>query len=540
VVSVTTLPGAETPSAGEDGDTNEAASAVEAGDELPEIDVDIGPPEVHPEDETPQLAEEAEARDESPAIEISPSQVLPTPSQQVLDTSREPEPSAPHSIDDAALTSPTPGVALESPTQTETAASPNADAQRQVPEGSWEQHAPAVDHSERSEQLPTEHSSATSGHPPAEQWAADAPAPTEQEQPPAEQVLTDDGAPSDAQQWADNDDQATAEQQPGERPWTNGEQRPPDQRLGAASQAGNDWVAPEGWPRADWVAANEAAIPASQGAPQRRGTVLRTLVWLLLVVAAFAGGAYFGLTPHGIRLATRIGVVPPRPKPPPVKAVPAAAPAKSEPESLPRAAEPTPADLEALEKKPAAERTLEEVKLLGDFWLGQRNEEVSRLGTELRSKPDLLADEETRTLLMKYIEDRATATQALTMLAQTEVSMALDLIYDVWIRSSERTETTRIAEALLYASDVRPHVSPALEVALALRTQPTACDQIRKLTDAAREHGDRRSAMLLVKTASREDCDNGEGPVKCRQCLEGKKRIRDVVKVVADREAPYF
>jgi hypothetical protein len=192
-----------------------------------------------------------------------------------------------------------------------------------------------------------------------------------------------------------------------------------------------------------------------------------------------------------------------------------------------------------LEKKPAAERTLEEVTALGQHWLDQRNEEVSRLGTELRSKPDLLADENTRSRLMNYIEDKATAAQALTMLAQTELPTALDLMYEVWIRSSERTETTRLAEALLYASDVRPHASPALEVALALRTQPTACDEIRKIVDAAREHGDRRSAMLLVRTGSRDDCDNGEGPIKCRQCLD-KKKIRDVVKVVADRDAPYL
>jgi hypothetical protein len=316
-------------------------------------------------------------------------------------------------------------------------------------------------------------------------------------------------------------------------------QQPPDQRLGAASQTGHGRVPPGGWPRADWVAANEAAVPASQGAPQRPGTVLKTIAWLVLVLAAFVGGGYFGLTPSGIRLATGVGVVPPRPKPPPTKAVPPAAPAKSEPEASTDAAEPTPADLEALEKKPAAQRTLEEVRLLGDHWFGQRNEQVSRLGAELRGKPDLLADEKTRTLLMKYIEDRATAVQALTMLAQTEAPMALDLVYDVWIRSSERTETTRIAEALLYASDVRPHASPALEVALALRTQPTACDDIVKLADAAREHGDRRSAMLLVKTASR-DCDNGERSVRCRQCLGKKGRMREVVKIAADREAPYF
>ncbi|HEY5960002.1 MAG TPA: hypothetical protein VIV60_25790, partial [Polyangiaceae bacterium] len=114
---------------------------------------------------------------------------------------------------------------------------------------------------------------------------------------------------------------------------------------------------------------------------------------------------------------------------------------------------------------------------------------------------------------------------------------ALDVLYAVWIGSKDRNETTQLAEALLLAQDVRKHASGALELALALREKPTACDEIQRLVERAIREGDRRSANQLVATAARQNC-GPNGSEDCVKCLSDVKGMRRAIRASAARADP--
>jgi hypothetical protein len=259
----------------------------------------------------------------------------------------------------------------------------------------------------------------------------------------------------------------------------------------------------------------------------------------MVLAVVFVLGTAFGQSQRGIRWTravralaakymntSRATAVPPRPKPAPEVQ-------RQKPD-----VEPDPMPL--LEDKSPDQRTLNEAVALGHYWLRQSTEQFEALSRELKLRPELLADEATRERLVGLIKDRTTSVQALELLARMATPAALDVLYEVWIGSKDRTDTTRLAEALLLAADVRPHAGPALELALALRDRPTDCDQIRKLVETALQLGDRRSAMLLVRAAARTDCTKGSSTIQCMLCLDDARKMRAAIKTAAGRQGPIF
>jgi len=110
------------------------------------------------------------------------------------------------------------------------------------------------------------------------------------------------------------------------------------------------------------------------------------------------------------------------------------------------------------------------------------------------------------------------------------------VIYDVWIGTKERTETTQLAQELVLSKGVRAKASPALAVALDLRDDPS-CEAASRIVDRAIEHGDRRSLRLLGNLTLRRGC----GPRKsedCYACLRGDHRLTDAITAVAKRNEP--
>jgi hypothetical protein len=122
-------------------------------------------------------------------------------------------------------------------------------------------------------------------------------------------------------------------------------------------------------------------------------------------------------------------------------------------------------------------------------------------------------------------------------LANLDAPRALDLLYKIWTGSKDRTETTRLAESLLLAKDVRPRVSPSLEVALSLRDKPTACLVVRQLVERALTDADRRSAMLLVGLGAQQNCGDQQS-MECPKCSEDSKLLRRATKEAAARPDP--
>ncbi len=109
----------------------------------------------------------------------------------------------------------------------------------------------------------------------------------------------------------------------------------------------------------------------------------------------------------------------------------------------------------------------------------------------------------------------------------------------MWTRTSERSDSTDLARALVYSADVRSKASPALAVALELRVAES-CQQYKAILPQALKDGDRRSAHLLTKLNGKHGC----GPKKnddCYACLrEPSDELKATVNAAKSRRAPEY
>jgi hypothetical protein len=111
-----------------------------------------------------------------------------------------------------------------------------------------------------------------------------------------------------------------------------------------------------------------------------------------------------------------------------------------------------------------------------------------------------------------------------------------DILYHTWVGTSQRTQTTELAEELIYVNEVRSKASPALAVALDLRRAAT-CEQVAEVLPKAIEHGDRRSLHLLGRLVNRRGCGKGKRE-DCYPCLRDGDALADAIKAVRTREPP--
>lgn len=182
-------------------------------------------------------------------------------------------------------------------------------------------------------------------------------------------------------------------------------------------------------------------------------------------------------------------------------------------------------------------RTKNDVLALGRYWDRERLSTFDRFIAQLKQSPGQLEDAEVRAEVLKYVGDRSTSRVMLELLAELGQSRALDLLYEVWIGSKDRNETTQLAEALLLVPEVRRRASGSLELALKLREKPVACETIIQLVETAIREGDRRSAMPLVNTSARTNCGSS-GDMECVKCLPEPKDMRRAINAIAVRPDP--
>ncbi len=183
------------------------------------------------------------------------------------------------------------------------------------------------------------------------------------------------------------------------------------------------------------------------------------------------------------------------------------------------------------------ERTRDEAILLGRYWTKERETTFARFTENLRQKPDQLEQKDVTQKLFEFLDDPGFSHRALEVVAEIGSSRALDILYDVWTSSKDRTPTTRLAEALLLAKDIRSKASPALNLALSLRDKPTDCSVVSRSIQDAQKFGDRRAAMSLLGTVSRKTC----GPKQdqdCARCVADAKLMRRAIRTAAARPSP--
>lgn len=215
----------------------------------------------------------------------------------------------------------------------------------------------------------------------------------------------------------------------------------------------------------------------------------------------------------------------PKPAPEPE---PQPQPEKSE---LERAAEGDQAAMDALMKKPVHTRTPVEALALAKGRQVQKRKDLDAFGRKLIASPELLQDPKALARLRAFVEDRDTTLPAMTVVTQLPGPIGPDLLYEVWVGTPRRTETTQLAEELVYSDGVRSKASEALSVALDLR-ETEECETVLAILPRAAKHGDRRSARLVQRLLNRRGCGPGKSE-DCYACLRPLDDDKSAVTVVS-------
>jgi hypothetical protein len=158
------------------------------------------------------------------------------------------------------------------------------------------------------------------------------------------------------------------------------------------------------------------------------------------------------------------------------------------------------------------------------------------LHAALDRDPGLVEEPRTLSELRRLSDNPETARIVLDAMAALPAPVAADMLYEVWTGTVQRNDTTELARALLFGKDVRPKASPALTVALDLRTTRT-CPENAAILPRAAQRGDRRSLHLLTQLQRKYGC----GPNKrqdCNPCLRGNDELDSAIKAVKERREP--
>ena len=195
--------------------------------------------------------------------------------------------------------------------------------------------------------------------------------------------------------------------------------------------------------------------------------------------------------------------------------------------------------LAELEAKPLGTLSASELILVAQGRAERERLAARALRDKVSQSPALLSDKALQTQLLQAARDTQTAPEALAALASASSPLGADLLYEVWTGRPSRTESTELARALLYSPQVRPHASPALSVALALRAAET-CEQHKAALPDALKDGDKRSLNLLAKLVNRRGC----GPKKAQDCFACLRAEPDelsaTINAVKSRRAPLY
>src|SRR5450432_872776 len=190
-----------------------------------------------------------------------------------------------------------------------------------------------------------------------------------------------------------------------------------------------------------------------------------------------------------------------------------------------------------LERRPASSLSSRELVILAEAHAQQKRAAASSLRQKLEQNPALGKDSAVQSQLLHLAEDPSTAADALSGMALSESPSGTDLLYEVWTGTTVRSDTTDLARALLYSTDVRPKASAALGVALDLRVAET-CPQYQAILPKALTDGDRRAQHLLAKLSAKHGC-GAKKTEDCFACLRDKSdELTATLNAVKSRRPP--
>lgn len=196
--------------------------------------------------------------------------------------------------------------------------------------------------------------------------------------------------------------------------------------------------------------------------------------------------------------------------------------------------------LKELEARKREARTAEETLAMARGRIAATRSEIAEVKRKIGLVPKVAQEKATLETVRRFGRDRAVAIDILEMLTTLEGTSGPDLVYKIWRDQRSSEETRKLAEDLLYCRDFRAKASPALSVALdliAVEPEQTACEDVAKLVERAKEQGDKRSEPSLLRLVGKRGC--GKTKLQdCWPCLRQGDLLKDAGAAVRGREPP--
>jgi serine/threonine-protein kinase len=215
-------------------------------------------------------------------------------------------------------------------------------------------------------------------------------------------------------------------------------------------------------------------------------------------------------------------------------------PHHSNPELEKQASRGQPEAMGELAKVPSAKRTGAASLALGTGYLNTlKNEQaLDAFNAAVTADPELKDNLDLLRGVRKLADDPVTRDRALELAATKLRDRGVDLLFDVWIATKEKTAATRSARKWLDTDAVRAEGSAAAKLALEIR-ETKGCAAFKELLPRAKEQADERSLSSLKRLQSKSGC-GFLSLEDCYGCLRGDGVLEQAVSAAADRPAPRF
>lgn len=212
-------------------------------------------------------------------------------------------------------------------------------------------------------------------------------------------------------------------------------------------------------------------------------------------------------------------------------AAPPAAPSDPRPAAAPA--------ITTLEARDPTSLSVDELLLLSSRRTQRQRADAKAFAQKLLAEPELIQRAAVQSELRSFAANPATASEALAAMAMARSPIGPDLLFEVWASRSSASVTAELARALLYSRDVRKSASPALAVALDLRSADS-CQAVQAALPSARANGDTRAIAPLVKLSYRRGCGVAQRE-DCHPCLRSNpKELSAVINAANRRRAPSY
>jgi hypothetical protein len=228
----------------------------------------------------------------------------------------------------------------------------------------------------------------------------------------------------------------------------------------------------------------------------------------------------------------------------------AAAPSASAPEPEAKKPEPTTTELAAdgdkkalakLEAKDEKKRAAAEVLAIHSARAVAKRKEIDELTRKMELVESFAFDKETKGRVREFAADREVGNYMLERLSAMKGSWGTDHLYDVWIKTTGKTESSELARELLSATDVRSKASPALSALLDLKELSSLdapdCEKSKPILEKLKEKGDQRCLGTVMRMNVKTGCGEKKRD-DCWACVRSTDLIKDAVGEAARRKAP--